>query len=97
MSKKEPKNGLVFDAFAADVLEDFPYLENSDDEYLNYLMTYLYHHVLPQYFTVSGRTQAQKLKSYREAIEGGDDEKIHQYLSGGIQHFNNNYDAKQDF
>jgi hypothetical protein len=88
---------MMFDAFVTDVLEDFPYLENSSDEYLSDLISYLYHDVLPRYFVVSGKTQTQKLQSYRHAIEGGDDEKIHQYLSAGIQYFNSLYDAKQDF
>jgi hypothetical protein len=97
MSKKEPKNSLVFDAFVTDVLEDFAYLENSDDEYLSYLMSYLYHNVLPRYFVESGKTQRQKLQSYRDTIDGGDDEKIHRYLSAGIQQFVSLYDTKGGF
>jgi hypothetical protein len=97
MSKRESKISPVFDAFVDDVLEDFPYLENSEDEYLSNLMSFLYHHVLPQCYVISGKTPAQKLQSYRHAIDGGDEEKFHQHLSAGIQRFNNNYDAKGDF
>jgi hypothetical protein len=86
-------NKSVFDAFAADVMEDFPYLENSEDEYLNFLISFLYYHVLPQYFEPSPQTpKGEKQREYRRAIEGGDDDKIHQYLAAGIKHFDALYD-----
>jgi hypothetical protein len=81
----------LFDAFSADVLEDFPYLDNCESDYLDILMSYLFYNILPIYFEPE---TDDKVSEYHHMVDGGDEGKIHQHLAAGIRRFNAMYDTE---